>query len=83
MKTKDTRESAYAEYKLSCAACDIIREQLFAPDAFKLCGGTEGWKKLCRAYDCMRDEQTRRKNVWLESIGGARGFPIPLAAARG
>ena len=36
-----------------------------APDAFALCGGTDGWTQLREAYDAMRDEQTRRFNAWL------------------
>ena len=71
MTTTDTTtdsKTTYAAYKASCAVCDQMFRQLMAPDAFELCGGLDGWDKLRAAYDVMRAEQTRRLNVWLESI---------------
>jgi len=63
--TKAARMAAYSTYRDSVAACDRIWSQLMAPDAFALCGGTNGWTQLSEAYDAMRDEQTRRFNAWL------------------
>lgn len=65
MKT-DKMAKAYQDYRDSSVACDALWEIMMSENGFDICGGRDGWKKLCEARDSMRTECARRLNVWIQ-----------------
>ena len=61
-----TENKTYQDYKDSVVACDALWEIMMSENGFDICGGRDGWKKLCEARDAMRTECTRRLNVWIQ-----------------
>ena len=61
-----TENKTYQDYKESVVACDALWEIMMSENGFEICGGLDGWKKLCEARDSMRTECTRRLKVWIQ-----------------
>ena len=66
--TPKTDKQSYKAYRDAVVACDALWEIMMSEDGMEICGGRDGWNKLCEARDAMRTECTRRLNVWISEI---------------
>ena len=63
--TPKTDKPSFHAYRDAVVACDALFEIMMSEDGIGICGGRDGWNKLCAARDAMREECTRRLNVWI------------------